>query len=235
MGRVTPRVLVALDYSSLQDAMRLVHDLGDLCQFYKVGSELFVSAGPDAVRSLTGLGKEVFLDLKLHDIPNTVFRAASACAVLGASLITVHACGGTAMVRAAVQGAGPSCAVLAVTVLTSLEGEELAEVWSRPIDDVGAEVLRLARLARSAGAAGVVCAGSDVQAVRNALGEGFAILVPGIRFADAEHDDQRRVVTPAAAARAGADFMVVGRIVTSAPDPREAMRRVLSEVKDASC
>jgi orotidine-5'-phosphate decarboxylase len=139
------------------------------------------------------------------------------------------------MVRAAVEGAGPSCAVLAVTVLTSLEGEQLAEVWSRPIDDIGGEVLRLARLARSAGAAGVVCAGSDVQAIRGALGEGFAVLVPGIRFADAARDDQRRVVTPRAAARAGVDFMVVGRIVTSAPDPRQAMQRVLAEVEEASC
>jgi orotidine-5'-phosphate decarboxylase len=232
MAPLKPRVIVALDYPSLEDAMKLVDELGDLCEFYKVGSELFVAAGPEAVRTVRSLGKEVFLDLKLHDIPNTVRHAARACAALGASLITVHASGGGEMIRAAVEGSGSSCAVLVVTVLTSLHREELGEIWARPVDHVPAEVLRLAGLARAAGAAGIVCAGSEVTAVKNSFGEMFRVVVPGVRFAGATRDDQSRVVTPAAAARAGADFLVVGRAVTGASDPRGALQRVLAEMEE---
>ncbi len=227
--RVTP--IVALDVSSEEAASKIVLGLGDLCRFYKVGSELFAAAGPLVVRALTDRGCDVFLDLKLHDIPNTVRGGCRNAARLGAKLVTVHAVGGVEMMAAAVEGAragGSDCAVLAVTVLTSLDAQRLATAWGRAEVDVGAEVLRLAGLAREAGVAGVVCGGGEVSAVRAVYGTALSILVPGVRLEGSSADDQQRVTTVREAADAGADYMVIGRTVTAAPDPRAAMQEVVT-------
>jgi orotidine-5'-phosphate decarboxylase len=223
----TTRAIVAADVPDLQRAIALVDTLGDLCDFYKVGSELFTAAGPEGVMRLRDRGLDVFLDLKLHDIPNTVRAAARNAARLGVSLLTVHAAGGTAMISAAVEGvAMGSCEVLAVTVLTSLTDHELSTIWNREVATLDDEVLRLARLAQSAGAHGIVCSAHEVVRVRAELGPQFRILVPGIRLPDGTANDQSRVSTPREAVDAGADYIVLGRAVTAASDPRDAMVRV---------
>lgn len=219
---VTP--IVALDVSTFEDALALVDRLGDACRFYKVGSELFTACGPRVVTTLRDRGCSVFLDLKFHDIPNTVRKGAAAAARLGASLITVHASGGEAMVRAAVEGAGERCQVFAVTVLTSLDALALAAAWGRPTVDVREEVLRLAGVASTAGAAGVVCSGQEAPALRDRFGPSLRLLVPGIRLPDSPRDDQSRTVTPAEAAAAGATYIILGRTVTKASDPVAALR-----------
>lgn len=225
--------IVALDLPTLDEALNLVRTLGDTCDFYKVGSELFTASGATAVKALRSEGKRVFLDLKFHDIPNTVAAAAANAARLGASLITVHAVGGESMLRSAVQGAGRECGVLAVTVLTSLDAAALAAAWGRPSVDVPDEVLRLADLAAAAGCHGVVCAGQEVARVRARYGDRLAPLVPGVRFAGGSADDQRRVVTPGEATRDGAAYLILGRAVTAAPDPVQAMTRAQAEIRSA--
>ncbi|HSA55853.1 MAG TPA: orotidine-5'-phosphate decarboxylase [Gemmatimonadaceae bacterium] len=232
MPSVTP--IVALDVPALAPALDLVRRLGDSCDFYKIGSELFTAVGPEAVRAIVSGGNRVFLDLKFHDIPNTVRSAARAAASAGASLLTVHAVGGADMLRAAVEGAGASCGVLAVTVLTSMDAALLGASWGRTAPAVVDEVVRLAGITAEAGAHGVVCAGAEAGPVKEAYGDRLAILVPGIRFAEDDAHDQRRVVTPAAAAAAGATYLVLGRAVTAAPDPAAAMRRARTELTAVS-
>ena len=225
------RGIVALDVPDRAAAVALVDRLGDACDFYKVGLELFTAEGPDVVRWLRGLGKDVFLDLKFHDIPNTVRGACRSAARLGVRLATVHAYGGPAMLAAAVEGAGDQgdtdgCGILAVSVLTSHSAADLGAAVGRPVPEVTAEVLRLAGLARAAGTHGLVCSGHEAAAVRAAHGDALAPLVPGVRLAgDAAHD-QARVVTPEGAAAAGARYVVLGRTVTAAPDPVAAMQAV---------
>ena len=229
--RVVP--IVALDVPSLDAALALVDRVGEGCRFYKVGHELFTAEGPDAVRALVDRGLDVFLDLKFHDIPNTVRGGTRAAAALGARLVTVHAAGGAAMLEGAVGGAGERCGVLAVTVLTSMDARSLGDSWGRRVDDVGPEVERLGALARAAGVHGVVCSGEEAAALSRAHGDALRLLVPGIRFAGGAAHDQARVVTPGAAARAGASYVVVGRAVTGAPDARAAMARVNEELRAA--
>lgn len=230
------RAIVALDVPGAADAVALVDRLGEACDFVKVGSELFTAAGPDVIaavrrrRGATGADRDVFLDLKLHDIPNTVRGAAQRASALGARLLTVHASGGRAMLEAAVEGAGADCGVLAVTVLTSLDAAGLGEAWGRQVSDIEAEVLRLADLALAAGARGVVCSGIEAAAVRARHGESVEILVPGVRLAGSGSHDQKRVVTPGGAAAAGATYVVVGRTVTQDADPRGALARVRAEL-----
>ncbi|MBA3557356.1 MAG: orotidine-5'-phosphate decarboxylase [Gemmatimonadaceae bacterium] len=220
------RLIVALDVNAEPKALELVTALGVDCDFYKVGSELFTAVGPSIIEKLAERGKSVFLDLKFHDIPATVRSAARSAAESGAKLITVHASGGLNMLEAAVEGAGFSCGVLGVTILTSLASEQLAETWGRPFVDVSTEAKRLASIARSAGARGVVCAGTEVSTIRNAFGDGFEILVPGLRMAGGASHDQVRIVTPREAADSGATYLVLGRIVTSRPDVTAALREV---------
>ena len=234
---MTPvRAIIALDVPGAREAVALADRLGDACDFVKVGSELFTAAGPDvvaAVRRRTGSqggDRDVFLDLKLHDIPNTVRAAARRAAALGARLLTVHATGGRAMLEAAVEGAGESCGVFAVTVLTSLDAAALGEAWGKAVSDVQADVVRLSRLARSAGVRGVVCSGFEAAAVRAENGATLEILVPGVRLAGTGAHDQKRVVTPGGAAAAGATYVVIGRTVTQDPDPRAALARVQAEL-----
>lgn len=222
--------IVALDVPDATGAMRIVDALGTLCRFYKVGSELFTGAGPAVVRALRDAGCDVFLDLKYHDIPTTVERAARTAADLGVRLLTVHVTGGRAMLEGAVAGAGSSCGVLAVTVLTSLDGERLAAAWGREPLDLRREVLRLAGEASAAGAHGVVCSGWEVAAVRERFGETLRVLVPGIRLEDGATHDQARVMTPAAAVAAGASYLVLGRAVTRSSDPAAAMAAVRAAI-----
>jgi orotidine-5'-phosphate decarboxylase len=227
---VTPVPIVALDVPDVERALALVDRLGDSCGFYKVGGELFTAVGPAVVTSLRDAGKRVFLDLKFHDIPNTVRAAARSAATSGASLITVHAIGGVPMIQAAVEGAGAECGVLGVTVLTSLDAVALSAATGRKVTSVSDEVSRLGRLVLNAGAHGVVCSGHEVERINAENGGRLATLVPGIRLAgDAAHD-QSRVVTPTDAVRVGATYIVLGRTVTAAADPAAAMRRVLDEL-----
>ena len=229
-ARVSP--IVALDAPDARAAEGLIDELGDLCAFYKIGSELFTAAGPDIVRSVRARGASVFLDLKFHDIPNTVRGAVRSAAALGVELLTVHVAGGHAMLEAAVEAAGKadSCRILGVTVLTSLDEAGVGAIWGRDIRDLGEEVMRLAQLAESAGLHGIVCSGAEAAAVRDRFGARLATLVPGIRLAGDDRQDQARVVTPRDAVEAGARYIVLGRAVTAARSPRQAMEAVLSDL-----
>jgi orotidine-5'-phosphate decarboxylase len=224
MASVTTPI-VALDFPSEERALELVDTLGEACNFYKVGSELFTATGPTIVSRLRDRNCEVFLDLKLHDIPNTVASAVRVIASMDVRLTTVHATGGRAMLEAAVKAGGQRCGVFAVTVLTSLNADGLAEIIgvNAPVDD---SVMRLAALASSCGTRGVVCSGEEAQTIRARFGSTFEMIVPGIRLRGDAAGDQSRVVTPEAAVAAGAHYIVIGRSVTAAPDPVAAMKAV---------
>ncbi|HEV7705772.1 MAG TPA: orotidine-5'-phosphate decarboxylase [Gemmatimonadaceae bacterium] len=220
------RAIVALDVPDASEADALLTRVGPAADFVKIGSELFTAAGPEIVSRMREERRDVFLDLKWHDIPTTVRNAARAAAKLDVRLVTVHASGGRAMLDAAVEGAGSACGVLAVTVLTSLDATALGQAWGRSISRVEDEVLRLAELAREAGAHGIVCSGAEAAAVRAKYGNTLRLLIPGIRLPGGDAHDQARVVTPEAALNAGASYLVLGRAVTAATDPREALTSV---------
>ncbi len=216
---------VAFDVGSLEEALALDRRLGPGPELAKVGLQLFAAAGPDAVRALRDRGRRVFLDLKLHDIPNTVRGAAAAAAALGADLLTVHALGGEAMVRAAVEGAaaGGGTRVVAVTLLTSLDPRDLPPGFERPFD-LESVACGLLELAERAGALGIVCSAADLPGLRRRRGgRPFFSVTPGIRPAGAEAHDQRRVATVEEAVRLGANLLVLGRRSPRAPDPRAAL------------
>jgi orotidine-5'-phosphate decarboxylase len=231
--RAPPEVIVALDTRSLDEALGIVEVLGDDADFYKVGLELYTWVGPRAVTKLAERGKRVFLDLKLHDIPNTVMRAAKGVSELGVDLLTVHASGGAEMIEAARGALRADTRLLAVTVLTSMASDDLGASWGRTVESVSEEVLRLAEIARDAGADGVVAGASEAARVRSWAGDGFLLVVPGIRPEGADRQDQKRVATPAHAVTSGADYLVVGRPITRAQDPASALRAVLAEVGGA--
>lgn len=231
--------IVALDVPDRAGAEAVVQRLGSACDFYKVGLELFSAEGPAIVSWLRGLGKEVFVDLKLHDIPNTVRGAARSVARHGASLLTVHASGGRDMIAAAVDGAREGrpdggCAILGVTILTSMDAGGVESAWGRSGVVVQEEVLRLAGLVADGQGAGIVCSGHEAAAVKGAFGERLGLLVPGIRLPGGEAHDQRRVMTPAAAAAAGARWLILGRAVTGADDPVAAMAEVKRSLAGSS-
>jgi orotidine-5'-phosphate decarboxylase len=222
------RICAALDFSTLSEAERFARRIAPYVGMLKVGLELFAAEGPAAVRAIAALGRPVFLDLKLHDIPNTVEGAARSAAASGASLLTVHASGGPAMIQAAVRGAGPGVRVLAVTVLTSLDAAALSAIGlAGPPGDA---VVRLARLAVAAGAGGLVCSPQEVRAVRAAVGPAPLLVIPGIRPAGAAIGDQARVATPAAAVADGADVLVIGRPLREGNDPAAAAQRIAAEI-----
>lgn len=223
--------IVSLDVPALAPALALVDRLGEGCRFYKVGMELFTAAGPAVVHRLRDRGADVFLDMKYHDIPSTVRGGVRSAAALGASLVTVHASGGRAMLEAAVEGAGDGCMVLAVSVLTSMDGAALGEAWGRPGVTPRDEVLRLAALARESGVRGLVCSGEEAPLVTAVHGDALRLLVPGIRLAGGERHDQTRVVTPAEAQARGARWLILGRAVTADADPVAAMARVAAELR----
>jgi len=226
-----PRVIVALDYASAEPALALGARLDPKACRVKVGKELFTVAGPSLVTHLAARGFDVFLDLKYHDIPNTVAAACKAAAGLGAWMINVHASGGSAMMRAAREALAVTAKpplLIAVTVLTSMGDEDLREIGQR--ESAPQLVERLARLTQASGLDGVVCSAQEAALLRKACGADFKLITPGIRLADAGKDDQKRIVTPAAAVAAGADYLVVGRPITQAADPLAALARINAEI-----
>lgn len=218
-------LIAALDTADLAGLDRLAANLGPSVGYLKVGLEAYTAHGPAAVAAAAAHAR-VFLDVKLHDIPSTVAGAAAVAARQGVDLLTVHASGGAAMVAAAVDAA-PGVGILAVTVLTSLDDDDLAAVGQGPAVE---QVTRLAALAFSAGAAGVVCAVPEARAVRAAVGPAGLVVTPGIRLPDAAHDDQARVATPRAAIDAGASHLVVGRALTQADDPAAVADAILADL-----
>ncbi len=237
------RLIIALDFNCIDPAYRLARSLASRAGMFKVGGQLFTAEGPAAVAKLASLGRGIFLDLKFHDIPNTVAGAVSAARALpGVQLINVHALGGLEMMRAAAQalpGGGKGPKLIAVTVLTSLDARAMGQVGMK--NSPGTEAVRLARLARRAGLDGVVASPQEATRIRRACGKGFLIVVPGVRprfhaggpGTRRRADDQARVATPAAAIRAGADYIVVGRPITAAPDPLAAADAILEEISSA--
>lgn len=228
-------LIVALDVSSTREVEEIVDRLGDAVSFYKIGLELFSAEGPDVVKAVTCRGKKVFLDLKLHDIPRTVERAVKSGAALGVDLMTIHAAGGKAMIRAAKEAA-LSCGagapkILAVTVLTSLDQSDLDDLGvSR---EMKAQVEALGRLACENGADGIVCSPKEVANMRAALGPQALLVTPGVRPAGAAVGDQKRVATPGQAVRDGSTHLVVGRPILEAADPCAAARAIAAEMAGA--
>jgi orotidine-5'-phosphate decarboxylase len=227
------RLAVALDFPSAQEAMKLVDRLEGTCQWFKVGMELYYAAGNSIVQQLRDRGFNVFLDLKLHDIPNTVAGAVRSATHAGASLLTIHASGGAAMMSAAAEAASTpgSPRLLAVTVLTSMDANELTGVGiaASPAE----QVLRLAQLAQASGIDGMVCSAEEVATLRKETGPKTLLVIPGIRPAGSAVEDQRRIATPAQAISHGASMLVVGRPITRAADPAEAAHAILEEIEHA--
>ncbi|MDE2180998.1 MAG: orotidine-5'-phosphate decarboxylase [candidate division NC10 bacterium] len=228
-----PELIVALDVGNLDAAAALVAQLYPTVTLFKVGLQLFTAEGPRVVEAVRQQGGAVFLDLKLHDIPNTVAGAVREAARLGAVMCTLHASGGRSMLQAAAQAvaaSGSPMRLLAVTVLTSLDSRDLEEAVGSKLD-LAAQVVRLASLAREAGLDGVVASSHEIGLLRATLGSSMRLVIPGIRPAWAAVDDQRRVMTPQEAAVAGADYLVIGRPITAAVDPVQATSRILDELR----
>ena len=232
-------IIVALDVPDLDAAIRLVDELAPVVGAFKVGKELFVSVGPEIIRRIRAAGAAVFLDLKFHDIPNTVSRAVAAAVRLNVQMLTVHTSGGRAMLEAAEQSARESAArlgcdaplVLGVTVLTSMDSNELAEVGVEA--NIGRQVERLATLAVRAGLRGLVCSPLEIAALRQLLTPDIQLVTPGIRAVDAPGDDQKRTLSAPEAIAAGADWLVVGRPICAAADPRGAANRIAASLRPA--
>ena len=230
------KIIVPLDVPGAAEAVRLVGELSGIISFYKIGLELFTRCGPGIVtevRAAAGEGCRIFLDLKLHDIPNTVLHAIRAAAALGVDMLTVHLSGGGAMLRAAASEAEGKLLLLGVSVLTSSDEATLRETGVA--GSVEAQVLRLAALGVESGLRGVVASPLEIRALRAHLGDDLKLVIPGVRPATAEGvaDDQRRVLTPRQAMQAGADFLVIGRPITAHGNPREAARKIVDEIDAA--
>jgi orotidine-5'-phosphate decarboxylase len=239
MTSIPNPVLVALDVPTADDAFALAERLRGSVGGYKIGSQLFTAAGPEIVRTMVARGDRVFLDLKFHDIPNTVAGAIASASALGVWMVNVHASGGPAMLRAArvaadqsAVNAGPAPLVIAVTVLTSIDAATLASIGieASPLD----QVVRLARLTQDAGLDGVVASPQETAAIRAACGPDFLIVTPGIRGGSAAStaDDQQRTLTPGGAMGAGSSYLVVGRPITGAADPKAAAEGILAEIEN---
>ena len=229
------RIIFALDVPDVAEAARFAGLLKDHVGMFKIGLELFVACGPEIVKAVRERGgRGIFLDLKFHDIPETVKGAMRSASTLGADLVTVHTSDGQAMMKAAVEAAG-SAKVLGVTVLTSLSAEAFPEAGIDKGFTPASLVLHRARVAKSAGCAGIVCSGQEARAARDALGPDFLIVTPGVRSADDAVGDQKRVVTPFEAVKNGADYIVVGRPIRNAPNPVEAAKRIAAEIEKTGC
>jgi orotidine-5'-phosphate decarboxylase len=227
------KTIVALDVSSRQEALQIVRELHDVVGMFKIGSQLFTACGPQLVREVIDDGGKVFLDLKFHDIPNTVTHAAGEAAKLGVSMLTIHASGGRAMMQSVAENlrdrfSSTKPLVVAVTVLTSIDTRTLFEIGLEiPVEE---QVERLALLAQDCGIDGVVCSPREIQALRERVNPGFKIVTPGIRMPEQSLDDQQRTSTPREAIAAGADYLVVGRAVTGDPDRRAAIQKLLQSI-----
>lgn len=233
------RLIVALDFETGAEALKLFHELKDVAGMFKIGSQLFTAAGPALVREIVAAGGRIFLDLKFHDIPNTVAAAGVEAARLGVSIFNVHALGGSEMMRRTAEAVAaeaareglPRPSVIGVTVLTSADHATLAEVGIASTTE--AQVSRLARLALASGLDGVVASPHEVALVRESVGSrDFLIVTPGVRPSGSASDDQKRVMTPAEAVRAGADYLVVGRPILKAPNPVRAARQISEEMEE---
>ena len=232
------KLIVALDFDNLHTANDIVSQLGDLVTWFKIGGQLFTTTGPASVEPFRDLGKEIFLDLKFHDIPNTVAGAVAAAAKTGANMINMHASGGLEMMRAASEAANtqaselemPRPLLLGCTVLTSIDEANFQHDFNtkRKLAD---HVAYLAELSQKAGLDGVVASPLEIEIVRRVCGKSFLIVTPGVRPQWTTAGDQRRTTTPAEAIEAGADYIVVGRPITSAPNPREAAKNILQEIQ----
>jgi orotidine-5'-phosphate decarboxylase len=228
------QIIVALDVDSRAEALNLVHRLKGRVGLFKIGSQLFTSEGPELVREIVRLGEQVFLDLKFHDIPNTVTKAVLAAAGLGVSMLTLHTGGGLKMMSGAADALKQMRSnrerpqLLGVTVLTSMADEDLAQIGVNV--RVESQVERLARLAEEAGLDGVVASPSELRLLRGQLGRAMKIVTPGIRPAGSDVNDQSRIATPAAALQAGADYLVIGRPITASTDPLASLEKILSEL-----
>ena len=233
-------IIVALDVPTADAALKLVEKLAPVVGAFKIGKELFTSAGPDMVRSIRSLGAPVFLDLKFHDIPNTVAKAVAAAVHLDVQMLTVHASGGREMLKAAEQAAQENARklgctpplVLGVTVLTSLDSAALQEIGLNP--DVGLQVRRLASLATNAGLRGLVCSPREVSELRQMLPASTQLVIPGIRSQTAPADDQKRTLTAREALALGANWLVIGRPICAAEDPRAAAEQILKEIAESA-
>jgi orotidine-5'-phosphate decarboxylase len=231
-------IIIALDVPTADEALRLVERLAPVSGGFKVGHELFTSAGPDIVRRIRGLGVPIFLDLKFHDIPNTVAKAVAAAVELDVQMLTVHASGGMEMLKAAEQAAQRAARqlghapplVLGVTVLTSLDSLALSQVGLDP--NASLQVLRLAGIANEAGLRGLVCSPREVAEVRRAMPAVMQLVIPGIRSQTAPADDQKRTLTPREAIALGANWLVIGRPITAVKDPRAAAEQILEEIAE---
>lgn len=230
------RLIVALDFSNINDVKQLVAHLEDSVGYYKVGMELFYSAGPAVITYLREQGKDVFLDLKLYDIPNTVANSAAALTRMGVTMLNVHASGGGSMMKAAVEAVSktadilsiPKPQLIAVTVLTSFNSAEWQAL--RCETDIPEHVCHLAAMAQIVGVDGVVASPQEAPLLRLACGEEFLVVTPGVRPVGANQNDQSRIATPSGALRAGASHLVIGRPITAAPDPRKAAQAILDEM-----
>ena len=235
------RLIVALDVATLAEEEKALRELGGTVSFFKVGNQLFTAAGPRAVEAIKKTGAKVFLDLKYHDIPNTVERTAQSACDLGVDLFNVHALGGFEMMECAAKAVWnwseekgrPGPKILGVTVLTSLSEASLKDVMGETNRTLEEEVLMLARMASSAGLDGVVASPEEIVPIKEACGKEFIVLTPGVRPQGSEMGDQKRVLTPGEAIRRGADYLVVGRPILSALNPREAAGAILQEMEDA--
>lgn len=232
------RIIVALDMHTMEDMTQMVNQLGDSVSFYKVGMELFYSVGIDAITYLKQANKQVFLDLKLHDIPHTVAQSVRALTRLGVDLVTVHGLGGRTMLSAAVEAAKQEAEIkgvkrpkiLAVTILTSMDTKDWQEIGGA--FDVSQEVSCLASVARLAGVDGMISSPHEAKVVRQQYGSDFLIVTPGIRPAFSMSQDQKRIATPAQALRNGASYLVIGRPITAATNPQEAAEKIIEEIRE---
>jgi orotidine-5'-phosphate decarboxylase len=224
------RLIVALDFPTQAKALALVSALGDSISTYKIGLQLYTAAGPSVVEAVAASGAKIFLDLKLHDIPNTVAKAVAAASELGVQMLTVHLAGGSAMLGAAMNAKTPSLSLLGVTVLTSATQETLVETGIEV--PLRKHVCSIAQLGRKSGINGFVTSPREAGLLREQLGPGAILITPGVRPDWAAADDQKRFTTPRQAIESGADYLVVGRPITAAPDPRGAVDRIVEELAD---
>ncbi len=224
------RLITALDFDNLQDAQNMVKTLGDSISFYKAGLELFLNTGGEILDFLSAENKRIFLDLKFHDIPNTVKAAAKFAANLpSVGMFNIHASGGQQMIKDAMSVTRPDQIMLAVTALTSLDTNDIKELFDSNMD-VSELALNLAVQSKKAGADGVVCSAMEAKKIKELCGQDFVTVCPGIRFTDGETGDQKRVLSPSDAIKNGADYLVVGRPITADKDPKSAAERMLKEM-----
>ena len=227
MTKIADSFIVALDVATSKEALDLVNQLRKQISFFKIGLQLYTAEGPEIVRAVRATGAKVFLDLKLHDIPNTVARAVESASDLGVQMLTIHLSGGSEMIRAAVHARPDDLLLLGVTVLTSVDDKTLGEVGIS--DTIDNHVLRLAKLGVENGMNGVVASAREIQILRSEFGDKIKIVVPGIRPSWSQAADQKQIMTPVEALDAGADYLVIGRPITADVDPRKAVTKILRE------